>query len=247
MKRNMLVFARVAGASLLAAAISCGSAPAGETDAIQQDALLQMNCAPGFDMFVGAPLAGTLPFVPLTSLKAVDNPVVPIDPKTGAPTLRVDLVNYISDLNAAIQLGKAFFWEMQAGSDNKVACATCHFQGGGDIRTKNQLSPGYNGSFDALSANYDLAASDFPFVDPLLGRDSDNIVGSQGVRSTVFNGISATRRRASPNGAAATNAGCTDTRNEGPERKASGLLAGTLRTESAGRCALETDGRELQR
>ncbi|MGE5048419.1 MAG: cytochrome c peroxidase, partial [Deltaproteobacteria bacterium] len=188
----MLAFARVAAASLLAAAIACGSAPGGKTDTVQQNALLQMNCGPGFDRFLGPPPGGALPFVPLASLKTVDNPVVAVDPKTGAPLIRADLTNYIVDASAAIQLGKAFFWEMQAGSDNKVSCATCHFQGGGDIRTKNQVSPGYNGSFDALSPNQDLAAADFPFVDPLLGRDSDNIVGSQGVRSSIFVGISAT-------------------------------------------------------
>src|SRR5262245_30620886 len=42
---------------------------------------------------------------------------------------------------AAIQLGKAFFWDMQAGSDGQ-ACGSCHFHAGADNRTRNQLSPG---------------------------------------------------------------------------------------------------------
>ncbi|RDV26620.1 hypothetical protein DXV75_06400 [Alteromonas aestuariivivens] len=41
----------------------------------------------------------------------------------------------------AIVLGKALFWDIQAGSDG-VACASCHFNAGADIRLTNQLSPG---------------------------------------------------------------------------------------------------------
>ncbi len=47
---------------------------------------------------------------------------------------------------AAIALGKALFWDEQAGSDG-MACASCHFSAGADNRIRNQLSPGFN---DAL-------------------------------------------------------------------------------------------------
>ncbi|HEY5927935.1 MAG TPA: cytochrome c peroxidase [Kofleriaceae bacterium] len=40
-------------------------------------------------------------------------------------------------------LGKALFWDMQAGSDGN-ACASCHFSAGADSRLNNQLSPGLN-------------------------------------------------------------------------------------------------------
>src|SRR4029077_20557608 len=40
-----------------------------------------------------------------------------------------------------VRLGKALFWDMQVGSDGVQACATCHFNAGADIRTKNQISP----------------------------------------------------------------------------------------------------------
>ena len=40
-------------------------------------------------------------------------------------------------------LGKALFWDQQAGSDGN-ACAGCHFSAGADPRIKNQLSPGFN-------------------------------------------------------------------------------------------------------
>jgi cytochrome c peroxidase len=53
-----------------------------------------------------------------------------------------DLASYVKDKAAAIRLGKALFWDMQVGSDGVQACASCHFQAGGDIRVKNQLDPG---------------------------------------------------------------------------------------------------------
>lgn len=193
MKTNRSTLRKVAAGALIALSITCGrpeseNAPPAEVN--RQSVVSTLACPPGFNMFVGPPPAGALPFVPLASLKTVANPVVPPDPKTGAPTIRGDLTSYIADVNAAIQLGKAFFWEMQAGSDNKVACATCHFRAGQDGRARNQLNPGYNGSFDGLSTNYTLLASDFPFTNPLVGRNVDNVAGSQGVRRSTFGGIS---------------------------------------------------------
>ena len=127
------------------------------------------------------------PFIPLSSLKTVANPVLPNGPN-GA--IRTDLMDYIANQAVAIQLGKALFWDTQAGSDNKTACATCHFQAGADVRTMNQLNPGPNGSYDGKSANYQLGSTDFPFT---IGKppisDTDNIAGSQGVRATTFQGF----------------------------------------------------------
>jgi cytochrome c peroxidase len=40
-------------------------------------------------------------------------------------------------------LGKALFWDKEAGSDG-VACAGCHFSAGADSRIVNQLNPGFN-------------------------------------------------------------------------------------------------------
>ena len=64
---------------------------------------------------------------------------------------RSDLSSFIADVDAARALGKAFFWEMQAGSDfrrrkdpktgNVVylgnACASCHYRNGADARNSN--------------------------------------------------------------------------------------------------------------
>src|SRR5262249_17004980 len=49
----------------------------------------------------------------------------------------------IVDQAAAIALGKAFFWDVQVGSDGKTSCATCHTVGGADPRTFNTLHPGF--------------------------------------------------------------------------------------------------------
>ena len=46
------------------------------------------------------------------------------------------------DQAALVRLGKALFWDMQAGSDGVQSCATCHFNAGADSRSKNQISPG---------------------------------------------------------------------------------------------------------
>ncbi len=62
--------------------------------------------------------------------------------------------NYVKDKSAAIKLGKALFWDRQAGSDGQ-ACASCHFNAGMDIRIKNQLSPGLLGG----NAVFDFTAT----------------------------------------------------------------------------------------
>ena len=140
------------------------------------------NCYGGFT-------EEAVPPILLTSLSAVENPVIPKNLTTGQGMLRDDLIDYVASLPAAIRLGKALFWDMQVGSDNKTACATCHWQAGQDGRTRNQVNPGPNGQWDnGFAPNADLASSQFPFTSP--GVDTtDNIVGSQGVRKMAFGGL----------------------------------------------------------
>ena len=64
----------------------------------------------------------------LASLKTVAVPEPP------------DLATYVKDKPAAIRLGKALFWDMQAGGDGKQACASCHSAAGADNRTRNTLN-----------------------------------------------------------------------------------------------------------
>ncbi len=90
-----------------------------------------------------------------------------------------NLGDFVRDRTALTRLGKAFFWDMQVGSDGVVSCATCHNHAFSDHRTKNQLHPGPNGRFDSGHVNSVLQASDFPIR-------SDDVVGSQGVIMAKF-------------------------------------------------------------
>lgn len=58
----------------------------------------------------------------------------------GVPLPR-QLNEFVKDRKAAVQLGKALFWDMQLGSDGLMACASCHYHAGADVRTKNQFNP----------------------------------------------------------------------------------------------------------
>ena len=47
--------------------------------------------------------------------------------------LEADLSEFVKSKKRLVQLGKAFFWDMQVGSDGRTACATCHFHAGVDV------------------------------------------------------------------------------------------------------------------
>ncbi|HXT28770.1 MAG TPA: cytochrome c peroxidase, partial [Vicinamibacterales bacterium] len=111
--------------------------------------------------------------MPPTSLKALPVPEPP------------NLADFVVDKQAAIVLGKAFFWDQQASSDNQMACASCHFHAGADNRVKNQLNPGQAGgsnTFDTTGSgnkggpNYTLTAADFPFHRLSDPTDRDSVV-----------------------------------------------------------------------
>lgn len=115
----------------------------------------------------------------------------------------------VVDKQAAIQLGKALFWDASVGSDG-VACATCHFHAGADRRTRNQLDSGvlHAGATTATSfeptasggkggPDYQLRSADFPlmrFKDPAdkyseLLFSTDDVVSSSGTFLGVFQGV----------------------------------------------------------
>jgi len=125
----------------------------------------------------------------VTSLKTVPVPEPP------------NLNEFIRDRKKAIELGKTLFWDMQVGSDNKTACASCHFDAGADSRIKNQSSPGLLQTYQDASPkpdhtfdyhrgpNSSFMTHDFPRhikEDPVLFnsavvRDTNDVVSSQGV------------------------------------------------------------------
>ncbi len=90
----------------------------------------------------------------LASLKTV-----PVPAFTGAE-------KYVQDNQALIALGKVLFWDAQAGSDGRTACATCHFHAGADHRRQNQLAG------QGAAVNRTLTLDDFPFRK--LSNPNDN-------------------------------------------------------------------------
>src|SRR4029079_10576268 len=89
-------------------------------------------------------------------------------------------VGTIIDQAAAIRLGKAFFWDIQAGSDGQVACAVCHASFGSDARRFNTLNPGLDGVF----ASGGVTGPGQLFTPSLI--TNDDVVGVQGVARGQF-------------------------------------------------------------
>lgn len=129
---------------------------------------------------------------PPTSLKTV--------PVPGLSASELD--DLVTDKKAAIQLGKALFWDARVGSDNETACATCHAHAGADNRIKSQLNPGLlagDKTFQLGGPNYTLKASDFPLTRhadvndaaTIIG-DKNEVVSSQGVFTNSFTDVSRT-------------------------------------------------------
>lgn len=81
----------------------------------------------------------------------------------------------IIDQAAAVRLGKAFFWDIQAGSDGQVACAGCHASFGSDARRVNTLNPGADGIF----ASGGVTGPGQTYTPVLI--TNDDAVGVQGV------------------------------------------------------------------
>ncbi len=129
---------------------------------------------------------------------------------------RPDLSEFIADPDAALALGKAFFWDMQAGSDFKrktdtslavgTACASCHYRFGADARNKNTATIAFQ-AWDKFAIGRTLPSLPTapPFnqrsvaYDPHSNGDvnasgwdkhrldqSHQIVGSQGIKLTAF-------------------------------------------------------------
>jgi cytochrome c peroxidase len=115
----------------------------------------------------------------------------------------------VVDEAKAVALGKALFWDVNVGSDG-MACASCHFHAGADVRGKNQLAPTGRDSggpplFDPSPTaqprgpNYLLGPDDFPFhqtndpLDPISGvaYDSDDVTSSAGSFGGDFDSVSA--------------------------------------------------------
>src|SRR6478735_4185710 len=148
--------------------------------------------------------------------------VIPLRPLAPLSTVPVPPVfgmeGILADKAAAIELGKALFWDMQAGSDDTQACASCHFNAGADSRATNDVNPGqaggdntfqigvpFNGKF-GTNYHYNPGTAsagfggyhdgDFPFrkladVNDRFSviADSNDVSGSAGVFSTKIQSV----------------------------------------------------------
>lgn len=91
---------------------------------------------------------------------------------------------HIKDQAAAIRLGKALFWDVQAGSDGQTACASCHFHAGADDRRINTVNPGIDGAFTSGG----VTGPGQNFTPAII--HSDDRIGSQGMHRAAFVGLS---------------------------------------------------------
>ena len=107
----------------------------------------------------------------ITSLKTIAVPKPP------------DLSRYVRDEAMLVVLGKALFWDVQLASDNRVACASCHFHAGADHRIQNQLST----IKDPVLLNWALKPGDFPFGFPFMA--AGHRAGSAGMFPRQFGGV----------------------------------------------------------
>src|SRR5512142_2713560 len=153
-------------------------------------------------------LIGSLAITATVFTAGISYAQVAVPPPTFLPLNQIrvpeppNLFKYVKDKQAAIKLGKAFFWDMQVGSDGIQACASCHFHAGADNRMKNTINPGTRSAvtdttFQVRGPNETLQPTDFPFHQrqnpdfqnsPVI-RDSNDVVGSQGVVLSDFTGL----------------------------------------------------------
>ena len=128
----------------------------------------------------------------ITGVDAQDRTKIPpLKPLSQIPVpMPSNLDDFIEDMDLALVLGKALFWDMQVGSDGVMACATCHFHAGADNRSRHQASPGLlrwyaNGAsnpdrtFQLVGSNYALKVSDFPLRKLRNPNDSKSSVLSR--------------------------------------------------------------------
>ena len=130
-------------------------------------------------------------------------------PLTAVPVPVPNLTGFVTDKQSAIALGKALFWDQQAGSDG-LACGSCHFHAGADNRVKNQIDPGLRNTTASLQnvfnpmgsgkrggPNSTLSRLDYPFHkladttdrNSAVIFDTNDVTSSQGVFRGDFSNI----------------------------------------------------------
>ena len=101
----------------------------------------------------------------------------------GEDTVPPPIGGHIVDQAAAVRLGKAFFWDIQASGDGTIACGACHASWGSDHRTFNTVNPGLDNVFGSSGVT-----GPNQVYHPHLITD-DDIIGAQGVPNLSFDSI----------------------------------------------------------
>jgi cytochrome c peroxidase len=110
-----------------------------------------------------------------------------------------NLSDFVRDVRALRVLGKALFWDQRVGSDDRTACATCHYHAGVDTRTKHTDSALVPGQIrvnhqwtqaDHTPESGTGQSEDFGLILAKNGDDDQTLViGSQGIRLRMFEGL----------------------------------------------------------
>jgi cytochrome c peroxidase len=82
---------------------------------------------------------------------------------------------------AAVQLGKALFWDVQVGGDGRQACASCHYLAGEDTRLIDTVNPGPDGIFAS-----DGVTGPGQGIAQVASITNDDRLGSAGVEAATF-------------------------------------------------------------
>jgi cytochrome c peroxidase len=107
-------------------------------------------------------------------LVACDEAVLP--PPLSSVEIPKPADSEIVDEEAAVLLGKALFWDVQAGSDALTSCASCHFAAGADDR-REAIHPGPDRAFgtrDDRVGSFGVVRRVFSSIGP--GEESDRCV-----------------------------------------------------------------------
>ena len=122
-----------------------------------------------FRLIVAQALVMLAPSMAYAQATVVPHPPPPVPSSLKSiPVPKPDLTQYVVDQTTLVKLGKAFFWDMQMGSDGVTACASCHFHAGADHRKVNALNPGTNANPQLKSLvskimNDMMVPADYPF------------------------------------------------------------------------------------
>jgi cytochrome c peroxidase len=90
----------------------------------------------------------------------------------------------IVNQRAAVQLGKALFWDVQVGGDGRQSCASCHYFAGEDTRMIDTVNPGPDGIFASEGVTGPGQA-----IARVSDITNDDRLGSAGVVAATFVGV----------------------------------------------------------